>query len=274
MFNFEAAIAQADKDAKSTALEAIILAPSGGGKSSLAGTFGVKTLYCYGSGENHGIKAAKKQGGDLVVGVCYDMHASPDEALGNLQSILNDSDKLVKMGIKAIVIDGATELEDLVRGSMAWKKACLTAKGTHNTYEEQKATLSCIRPLITALKELQRKHGMHFALTCTLDVKDLGAFGEITDASPRLKGFAVAESLVQQFSDVIVVGRMVKGTDIKHKIQFMTELTKTSKEENGTVKRTINFSPRISGFNLSELPPILDADLSKLVEMKAAKFGA
>lgn len=273
MFNFDAAIAQAEKDARSTALEAIILAPSGGGKSTLAGTFGVKTLYIYSSGENHGVKAARSFGGTSVVPVCFDQHATPDEALTNLLSILQDNDQITKHNFKAIVVDGASELETLIRSSQSWKKACLTGKGSHNSFEEPKATIAAFRPIITSLKDLQRATGVHFAMTCTLDVKDLGPSGEIVDASPRLQGYSVAEALVQQFGDVLVVGKMSRNGQIKYKLQFLTELTKTSKEESGVIKRTINFSPRIAGLNFTDLPPYLDADLRQVVELKQKKFG-
>lgn len=273
MFNFDAALAQAEKDANSTALEAIILAPSGGGKSTVAGTFGCKTLYLYSSGENHGVKAARSLGGKDVVPVCFDMNRAPDDALQTLQEILTNNEMVSKHGFGAIVIDGASELETLIRTSSAWKKACATAKGGHNAFEEPKATIAGFRPIITALKDLQRAHGVHFAVTCILDCKDLGPNGEICEAMPRLQGYSVAESLVQQFGDVLVVGRMEKNGVIKHKLQFATGLTKKSATEAGVIKRMLNFSPRIAGLNVSDLPPFLDADLKQVIELKRKKFG-
>lgn len=273
MFNFEAALVQAEKDASSTALEAIILAPSGGGKSTLAGTLGCKTLYLYASGENHGVKAARSVGGKDVVPVCFDTARSPDDALQTLLEILSNNEAVTKHGFGAIVIDGASELETLIRTSQSWKKACATSKGGHNSFEEPKATIAGFRPIITALKDLQRAHGVHFAMTCILDAKDLGPNGEICEAIPRLQGYSVAESLVQQFGDVLVVGRMEKNGAVKHKIQFATGLTKKSTDEAGTIKRMLNFAPRIAGLNVGDLPPYLDADLKQVIELKQKKFG-
>ena len=50
--------------------ELITLAPSGGGKSYLAGTTGLKTLYIYGLGEQHGFKSAKLAGGENILPFC------------------------------------------------------------------------------------------------------------------------------------------------------------------------------------------------------------
>jgi energy-coupling factor transporter ATP-binding protein EcfA2 len=279
MFDFEAAIASASKDANSTALEALILGASGSGKSTLCGTLGCKTLYLYASGENHGVKAARSIGDKDVVPVCFDeskdfVPTTPDEALRNLLGILNDVALIKKHGFQAVVIDGASELEYLIRASAEWKKACTTAKGQHNGFEEPKATLNGFRPIVTALKNLQRQLGIHFAMTCILDVKEMGSNGEVVEASPRLQGYSVAESLVQQFGDVLVVGKMAKNNQIKYKLQFMTELTKTAKEENGTVKRSLNFSPRVAGVNVGPegLPALMDADLEAVVELKKKHF--
>lgn len=273
MFNFDAAIAQAEKDAKSLALEALVLACSGGGKSTLAGTFGVKTLYLYAQGENHGVKAARSVGGVDVVPLCFDDGATPDEALSRLTAILKDHANIKKHNFGAVVIDGASELETLIRSSDNWIKACKTSKGAHNTFEEPKATIAGFRPIITALKDLQRATGIHYMVTCILDVKDFGPNGEINEAMPRLQGYSVAETLVQQFGDVLVVGRMERSGQIKHKLQFATGLTKKSADEAGTIKKMLNFSPRIAGLNVADLPPYLDADLKQVIALKVAKFG-
>lgn len=274
MFDFDAAIEQSEKDAKSPLIEAIVLAPSGGGKSYLAGTFDCKTLYLYASGENHGVKAARTEGGANVVPVCVDLNGvDADTAIANLLAVLHDHDRVKRMGFGAVVVDGASELEVLIRNSTAWKKACQTNKGAHNTFAEPTETLNCFRPIITALKDLQRATGVHFYMTCIIDVKDMGPNGEITEASPRLKGFSVAEGLIQQFGDILVVGRMERNGEVKHKLQFATTLTKKSSDEKGVVKRILNFSPRISGFAVQDLPENADASMAKIVEVKAKKFG-
>ena len=79
----------------------------------------------------------------------------------------------------------------------------------------------------------------------------------------------VVEGILQQFGDVLLVGKMVKDDKISHRIQFNGTVSKVSKEANGTIKKLLNFSPRVSGITLDKLPSSIPADLKKLAEFKA-----
>ncbi len=272
-FDFKAAIKEAQESAKSTLVGAIVLGSSGSGKSTLMGTFGVKTLYLYSSGEDHGVKSAAATKGCDIVPICIDASdgkkLDSDEAYARLIEILNSTEDLKKMGIKAIAIDGASELEAIIRGTAAWTRMCATSQGKHNAFAEPTATVTLFRPIIATLKELQRSLQAHFAVSCVLDVKDIGTCGEILEAAPRLLGYSVAEAIVQQFGDVLVVGRMEKGGEVKHKLQFMTEIVKSAKDEAGRLKKSMNFSPRLAG--VLNIPSMLDADLRKVIDLKEGK---
>ncbi len=274
-FNFDAAIKEANSAATDNLVSAIILGPSGAGKSSLMGTFGVKTLYLHTSGENHGPQSARTLGGSDIISVCIDRDAEktlgPDEAYARLLSMLGDVDGIKKLGVKAIAIDGASELEAIIRNTEKWKQLCTASNGKHNGFGEPAATISILRPILNALRDLQSRLQIHAAVSCILDVKDIGTDGAILEATPRLVGYSVAETLIQQFADVLVVGRMTKGDQAKHKIQFMSDVTKTSKDAMGTVKKAINFAPRIAGVLVNKLPPIMDADLSQVIKLKSDK---
>jgi hypothetical protein len=274
-FNFDTAIKEAAGELKNDKLFAIVLAPSGGGKSSLMGTFPGKTLYLYTSGEDHGPKAARALGGDAVIPLCVDMadgeKLSGDAAYERLLSIIESHDDIAKLGVDAIAIDGMSELEAMVRGTDKWAAMCKTSKGAHSGFEEPRATITMLRPLIDGLKSLQRKCGVHVATSLILNVTELGRNGEILEANPRLQGFSVAESILQQFSDVVVVGRMEKAGKIKHKIQFLTEISKASKDEAGRMKKAMNFSPRLSGMTLDKLPALVDANFAELLSLRGSK---
>jgi hypothetical protein len=274
-FDFAKAIAEGEKEALTTSLEAIILGQSGAGKSHIIGTLGVKTLYLYTSGETHGVKAAKKEGTKNVCPIAIDyvdgVQLTPDDAYNRVLSLLDDVDGIRKGGFGAIAVDGATELEALIRSTTKWQTLCKSAKGAHNTFEEPRATLTMFRPIINGLKRAQRTMGAHIMMTCILDVKEYGTMNEVVECSPRLLGFSVAESIVQQFGDVLVVGLMKKDDVVKPKLQFMTDVVKTSKSESGVVKKTINFSPRITGLGVEQLPKTMDASLAAVVKLKEQK---
>lgn len=272
MFDFSKALEQAKSVLSNNGLEAIILGPSGAGKSSLLGSFGVPTLYLFSTGENHGPKAAEKrakESGSQVYPVCMDYadgrQLTAEETYARVLSVLGEGGSLAKNGIKAIAVDGAAELEIYIRDTKEWKDACKSASGKHNAFAEPAATCAMFRPIFNALKALQRDHGIHFAMTCMLDVKEYGPSGEVVEGAPRLKGFQVAEMLLQQFGDVLVVGRMTKGNESKWKLQFMTDITKAAKDDAGLQKRAINFNPRLSGVTV---PAVVDADLRAVISLK------
>jgi hypothetical protein len=273
MFDFDKAIKEASEAAKSPLLGAIVLGSSGSGKSSLMGTSGLKTLYLYTTGEDHGVKAAQAAAGSDIVPVCLDYadgkKLDADTAYQRTLDVLGSVDALKKMGVGMVAVDGASEIEAIIRDTKAWQRMCLTGQGKHNAFAEPTSTVSMFRPVINGLKDLQRNLGVHFVISCILDVKDLGPHGEILEAAPRLQGYSVAESVLQQFGDVLVVGKMERDSIVKYKVQFMTDLVKQSKDEKGTLKRAMNFAPRLTG--LQNLPPMVDADLKEILKMKAGK---
>lgn len=272
-FDFARALALSERSMNQKAIEAIILAPSGGGKSGLMGTFGVPTLYIYSTGESHGPGAAAKQAkvcGSTILPVCMDLDddgnkLEGDAVISRVVDVLADAALFVQHGIKAIAIDGAAELETYIRSSQKWKTSCLSASGKHNSFAEPAATCEMFRPIFNRLKELQRTHNVHFAMSAMLDVREYGETNDIVEAAPRAKGYQVAEMLIQQFGDVLVVSPRKKDGKIKFALQFMTDVTKVAKDERGNTKRAINFSPRIKG---ATPPPYMEADLRAVIELK------
>lgn len=272
MINITSAIEEGIRSNESPLLRLLVLGSSGSGKSSLLGTSGLKTLFLYTSGEDHGVQAAKSYPGSDILPLCLDYvdgaKITAEETYARLLDVLGQGEQLQKLGVQFIAVDGASELENIIRETSEWKVACATKTGGHNTFAEGTATIDMFRPVMTALKELRNNRGMHFGMSCLLDVKDLGVNGEINEGSARLKGYNVAESVCQAFGDIVVVGRMERSGVVKHKIQFLSELTKVSKDEKANLKRTMNFSPRLGGWRVDQLPDLVDADLSALVQMK------
>lgn len=271
-FDFKKAQKEAAADIKSTNLGLMVLGQSGAGKSTLAGTFGVKTLYLYTTGESHGLTSAKTFGGDNVLPVCINLEGgtllSADKAYERLLSALSDVESIKSEGFGAVVTDGVTELEVLIRETKQFKLMCQTDKGTHNAFNEPKATVAMIRPVIEALKHLQRQLGIHYMMTGILDVSSVSENGEVLESKPKLQSYAVAENVIQQFPDIIVVGPMSNGEAIKNRIQFLAGVSRESKDAAGTVKKTINFTPRLAGVPREKLPNTTKADIQELIKLK------
>lgn len=276
LIDLQTAIKLAEKDIKNPLIQAIILGPSGAGKSRLLGSMGVKTLLLYGTGEDHGPKSARASEGSDIIPVCIDYglpkdekeerYYTPEESFGLIKDILRDYDLLKSLKIKAIAIDGLAVMESMAKKTRQWADKCKTAAGKHNTFKESEATLDVLSEVIDDLKMAQKMLDLHIAVTCMLDVKGLAVDGAITEAAPRLTGYMVAEPLLQQFGDVLVVGKMTKANVTKYKLQFLTDLAKSAKDEVGELKRAMNFSPRLSG--VGTLPPIMDASLADVAKYK------
>lgn len=269
-FDFKKARAYADQVMKNPLLEAIILGSQGAGKSYALGTLGCKTLHLYGTRESHGPKTAGVAGGSNVIPICFDhTETGPlaaDDALITLDAILHDYAWMKTEGIQAIALDGMAVLEALVKDTTEWAQKTKNANGKHNTYKETEASMEIIGRVISWLKAAQRELGCHIVVTGILDVRETDQYGGIVEAAPRLQGFGLAEMIAQHFGDVLVVGKMTKDGLTKWKLQFMSDLTKSAKDEHGNQKKAMNFSPRLSG---CIAPNLMDADLGKLAAFKA-----
>lgn len=278
MFDFSKMQQSSTASLESNKLELLLMGPSGAGKSFTIGTLGVKTLYLYATRETHGPKSAQVKGGDLVVPFCIDYGTWPgessarqftaEESLQLLRSILTNYDFIKSNKFEAVALDGMAAMEVIIKDSNEWKKKCLTTAGKHNTFKESEASTEMLGAIVSLLKGVQRECNVHIVATSMIDVKDMDGFGGISEAAPKLQGYGVCEAVVANFGDVLVVGRMTKGTDVKWKFQSLMDVKKVSKDENGTIKKILNFAPRLSG---ATLPSILDADLSLIIELKKKK---
>jgi len=277
-FDFAAAKASALTSLKSPLLELLLLGPSGAGKSYCIGTSKLKTLYIYFQRETHGPKTAAVEGKGDIVPICADHGIWPgekvaraftaDETLQYLNALLISYDWIKSEGYKVVALDGIAALETIVKESAIWKKKCLTTKNTHNTFKESEATQEILGQVANCMKAVQRECQVHIIATAILDVKDIDSYGGITEAAPKLQGYGVCEAVVANFGDILVIGRMSRNNEAKWKFQSLMDVKKVSKDENGVIKKILNFSPRVSGI---VLPPIMDADLSQIITLKESR---
>ena len=276
-FNFaKAEQLVADKKGQSKPLAAVVLGPSSSGKSGLMGTFGVPTLYLHTAGEEHGPDSAKERGGDIFdIEFDRDIETGallgPDAAYKQLLEILRSHDWIKQKGFGAIALDGLTELEFLVRGTGAFKSLCLTKEGTHNGFAEGAAALTMLRPIMDALRNAQREFNLHYIVSCLLDVKKLGSEGEIEQSEPTLLGYKLAATLLPQFPDQLVIGRMINPQtgEMLHRLQFSAGISKAQLDmKTKEVKKFINFTPRVRNVASESLPDHMKADLRAVLKLK------
>lgn len=276
-FNFTKAIEEGKRDAENNKLSLVLLGSSGDGKSYTQGTWGCKALYLYFSaGERHGPKSASKcaaaVGTDLVP-YCLDrvdgQQLSADDTYDHLLEVLSSMEFLKESGFKAISLDGATELEQVIRGTTEFKKT-----SSPKDFTEGPITLSMFRRVLSKLHTLQYNLGVHFCVTVHLNVVEKGQHGEVASSHPSLWGYQVATGLVKQFDDIMVIGQLEspKTGDLKHRFQPRAVVAKTAKNFNThSVTKMVNFSPRLTGVDRDKLPPTMDPNLAALITLKEGK---
>lgn len=275
MFDFAAAEKAASKDAKPKPLiAAVTLGTTRAGKSYVSGTMPGKILFLYTQGEEHGKHSARLPGGN-VVPIAVDIDDSghvlgADSAYKRLITILQDASGLSKAGFNSVVLDGLTELEQLIRTTSQWALACRAKSGEHNGFAEPAATLAMIRPVMDALRTLQRQHGTHYLVTCLLMIKETAEDGEILASEPKLCGYEVAAQLIPQFPDQILVGPMLNEKGAKaHRLQFGGKVSKSSRDQKtGALKKQIGFAPCLQGVPSDSLPDTMKADMAAVITLK------
>lgn len=267
MFNFEAE----ETKTLSDRLSLMIAGPSGAGKSHLIGTYPGKVLYLTAGAEVHGVDAARKSGKN-VVAISLDRDASgvlsADATLARFEAA-TDPEAIRAAGFQLVALDGLTELEKIVRASAKWKAMCTTKGGGHDSFKEGPATITAMDHCLTRLRNLQFDLGLDIAVTCILDVTETNKqTGEIEAAKPRLQSYQVAESMIQQFGDIVIIGQMQDSTGKSGRvIQMQTELSRKSVDQDTKeVKKIFGITPRLQGVDV--VPPYIKADLSSVLALK------
>lgn len=267
MFDFS----QEESKTLSSRLSLMIAGPSGAGKSHLIGTYPGKVLYLTAGAEIHGADSAKRSGGNVVT-ISIDRDAtgalSADAALARFEAATNP-DAVKKAGFQLVALDGLTELEKIVRASSKFKAMCATVKGGHDNFKEGPATIALMDSALSRLRNLQFDLDLDLAVTCILDVTETNKkTGEIEAAKPRLQSYQVAESMIQQFGDIVIIGQMQDPSGASGRVlQMHTKLKRESvDQESGEVKKIFGITPRLQG--VAEVPAYIKANLAEVLKLK------
>lgn len=284
-FNLEASIKAVETDLVCNKLFLLLAGPTGGGKSGTAATTGVKTLYLYAGGENHGPKSAQAQlrimGQNpkkiVPLSVSIDEKGKPlsdDDTYKRTLEILKATDQIKAGGFGCVVIDGLTELESFIIETGEWN-AEVTEQYKGNKSYAGPVTIRMFRKIIAAAKELQRQLDIHIIMTAIMDVKSFEDDGTINEGELKLKGFDVITFLVPQFDDRLFVSHMTDGeSQPLPRLQMAISITKTTSDfKTKVLRKTFKVRPRLMGVDMATMPDSVKADLSRIIAYKeAGKF--
>lgn len=250
-----------------TSLSTAICAASGGGKSYAVGTLGVRTLHLYGKGEAHAAESSRKMGGQNIVPVCWDGNdRTPDQAYKLILQLL-EPQALEALKVKAVCIDGLTELEALIHNTEEF-----AARVGTNKYQRVDETINMAKAVVLKLLTARKKLGIHALMTCILDEKERDSEGYIVDCEPKVVGYRTAVTIIQMFADKILVGAT---SEDGRRIQFGGRIDKAQKNAAQRRMKFTNWACAIGGMSDPELFEQLDdrmsmeVDLAKLARMKA-----
>lgn len=267
MFDFSAE----ETKTLSDRLSLLIAGSSGSGKSHLIGTYPGKVLYITAGAEVHGVDAARKSG-KHVTAIAIDRDATgpltADAALARFEAA-TDPAAIKAAGFQLVALDGLTELEKTVRATVKWRKYCETKTGGHDAFKEGPATITTMDYCLGRLRNLQFDLGIDIAVTCILDVTEINKrTGEIESGKPRLMSYQVAETLIQQYGDIVIIGQMQNAEGKSGRVlQMQTELARQSVDnETKEVKKVFGITPRLQG--VTNVPPFIRADLNELLKLK------
>lgn len=252
---------------KTDGLFLVVLGPSGAGKSHFIGTYPGKTLMLYGAGESHGPGSAVKNNKDLLA-VAWDRNnegeVPPDKMLKRIKELL-DPELLKKAGVKCVALDSLTNLVLDLKKTEVFRQRCMSARGQHNSFKETEALIELASGILRQLHTLVDYHEIDVITTLDLQIQAVADDGLILESKPSLPTFGVAKALVQQFSDILMLGRI--GEDRKPKFQNCAKAASSSVDrETMTMVKYLEFNPRLRG--VVELPEFIEPTVSAILELK------
>lgn len=266
-----------DFEPRQSGLFAILLGISGAGKSYAIGTYPGKVLHLTGPRETHGIAQSKKCASthpeNKVIGVRWDRlqgrHLTPDESINAIRHVWLNPDNIKAGGFDCIAIDGMLELVTTIMETNMYQNFCTTQKGGFDAFRIKDAIMQQLHPILLALNNLYTDHEIDIVATSIIDTSVADSDGSILVAKPDLIQYSVAKTVILTFPDILPIGAVVnKRNELIRAFQFQGTIKSISKDEKKSVKRFIDFTPRVGGFTANELPEKFIADLSQILEAK------
>lgn len=257
---------------KTDGLFLIVIGSSGSGKSHFIGTHPDPVLFLYGAGESHGPASALKSSKKLLP-IAWDrklvngkpVDLAPDEVLPRLHKML-DPESIKQAGVKCVALDSITNLCLDIKKTSVFKQRCTSARGQHNSFKESEAMIEILSDIIRRLQTLVDYHDIDVITTLDLQIQALSNEGIILESKPGLPTFGVGRAIIQQFADILVLGRL--GEKRIPTFQNFAKVASVSTDrDTQTMVKYIEYNPRLRG--VKELPESLEASVPKILELKS-----
>jgi hypothetical protein len=146
-----------------------------------------------------------------------------------------------------------------------FKQRCAGARGQHNPFKETEALVEMLSDIIRKLQHLVDYHNIDVVTTMDLQIQSLSDDGVILESKPGLPTFGVGRAVIQQFPDILVLGRI--GEKRIPTFQNFAKVASVSTDrDTQTMVKYAEYNPRLRG--VKELPEQLSADLNKILELK------
>lgn len=244
---------------KTDGLFLVVLGESGCGKSHFMGTYpSGNVLHLHGKAESHGAASAVKSATDRLISVEWEQG---NKILADLKNLLSPQ-TIKENGISVVGLDSLTVLARDLKETDLFKQKCTNAKGQHNSFKESEALLDLLSLVISWLSVLHKEHDIDIICSLHAQVTAKNDDETIAEAKPSLPTFSVAEYLIGQFSDVLILGRL-KGEPV---FQNNAKAARTSKDTENKITKFINFNPRLTGVN--NLPATIEPSVKALLDLK------
>lgn len=250
---------------KTDGLFLVVLGPSGAGKSHFIGTYPGKTLLLYGSGESHGPGSAIKVAKENLIPIAWDRtkdkQLTPNEAWSRLNELLNP-EAIKKAGIKCIALDSITNLALDIKQTDIYAQKCMGAKGQHNAFKETEAMIDMLNLVMRKLQVLVDFHNIDVITTIDLQIQAIADNGLILESKPGLPTFGVGKAVIQQFPDILVLGRIEQ----KPVFQNYAKAANISRDNKEQIVKYVDYHPRLRG--VMELPETIQATVPTIFDLK------
>ena len=261
-------------EVKQDGLFLVVLGASGVGKSHFIGTYPGRTLLLYGAGESHGPASAIKSNSDILPlawnrgkdakGNIVDLN--PNKILSRIKEALNP-EALAAAGIKCVAIDSLTNLCLDLKNTDMFKQRCMSAKGQHNSFKETEALIELLSLVTNSLQNLSDIHGIDSICTLDLNILSVADNGLILESKPGLPTFGVGKAIIQQFPDILVLGRL--GENSEPTFQNFASVNQKSKDfETQAIVKYVEYHPRLRG--AITLPETIPANVQSILDLKEA----